>query len=200
MKSYIVSLRDLKWLQSATNNDVSCRATLRYGFTAWFDGCAWLCATDTHRLHMVRLGKSGVFTPQHVDLKRLIVEAELAKASHVQVSTDWTKATVGQIAGNGDELIYASPVYAPFTIEDTPPNAAKIVENGCKTPVSEFFAVNIRYLADALSLASDDQNRVVIYAKNKNAVHFIQPDNPSPRWMVALMPMAIGAHWATEAA
>lgn len=188
---YTIYLKEVDWVAKALSKDQS-RPIMNVGALACYEGNAVLVATDTHRLHVLRLGPvEEEFPLKTIDLKRILFEARYAKATLIQIAGDLSSVEIGRIAKRTNEPTF-SPVFTPVinTVEGTFPNFARVIPL-TKRPVSEFFSVNSKYLADATALSSSQSNRVIMYSENAAVKPIVFTPGDDPRWFAVVMPMAM---------
>lgn len=202
---FIIDIREAAWVTKALSKE---RRVLTFAAVANVGGSVVLAATDTHRLHMLRLGpvSDGFPLPEMtsdmplqdvprsvklIDLRRVLFEARYENATHIAIAQDLSEVLIGK---SGPKRTPAfGPVYAPVFPDGagTFPLFARIIPN-TKRPVAELFAINSRYLADATELSSRASNRTVLYSEcGENKPIVFQPNEDLPRWKAAVMPMAL---------
>lgn len=195
----MIEVRDAAWVAKALSPD-SYRPVLSVAVIGCYKGSIVLVATDTHRIHMLRLGPvENEFPARLIDLRRVLFEARYAKATHIQIQLESSQVVVGRLASRGG-LANSSLIHAPVfdTVKGTYPDYAKCIPE-TRRPVSEFFAINSKYLFDATEISRRDSFRTLMlseYGENKPIL--FQPVDTEPRWLAVVMPMAIEG-WAREA-
>lgn len=189
--NYELSLAEAKWIESAVSRDGH-RKVLTVAALADYNGEVVIAATDTHRLHIVHLGTRAQkgFKPALLDIRRIVLEARFAKATHVEIASDLSAVTVKTVGKKG-VVKEASTIYAPVfdTVPGPYPNFVKVMPCEPKPP-TEHFAINARYWSDATALAHTNAHRVTLLTSGANAPLLIQPAVDSPRWQSLVMPMA----------
>lgn len=203
---FVISLAEATWLSKALSTDTH-RPVLTLAALGNWDGSAVLVATDTHRLHVLRLGDVPEGYPlapmtravpfgdtaaatKLLDLRRIIHEARYAKAKQIAISRNLCEVKVGEADSKKSRW---EPVYAPAFPEGVGsyPQFARVIPEG-RRPVAELFAVNSRYLADATLLTREAAMRTVIWSEDARVKPIVfQPADERPRWMAVVMPMAL---------
>jgi hypothetical protein len=173
---FAITLQRLKWINAAASTDGH-RRVLTFAAIAHFDGCSWLVATDTHRLHCVRLAKMEKHETVLIDIRRVLHEMAFNRSKVFRFNLDGT-ASIGDwvstkksvptgkvIALSNTPVVklenvtewVPDPLYAPIIPENVGlfPNVARVIEPvwECKTTPKQY-AVNPKYLADALGMAN----------------------------------------------
>lgn len=194
---YTIELSEAAWVAKALSAD-SHRVVLTVAALAYHEGAAVLVATDTHRLHILRLGPvEKEFPVRLVDLRRIIFEAWFAKATHIRIDVEDAEVTVGKIAKGGG-LGDAARIHAPVfdTVTGTYPNFARVIPE-TKKQASDLFAINSKYLSDATELSRKNAFRTVILSEGPNRPLVFQLPEDLPRWRAVVMPMALDG-WGKE--
>lgn len=192
---YTIELAEATWIAKALSADYH-RPVLTVAALAFYDGAAVLVATDTHRLHVLRLGPvEKEFPTRLVDLRRIIFEARFAKATHIRLDVEDSEVTVGKIAKGGG-LADPARIHAPVfdTVTGTYPTFSRVIPTS-KRPVAELFAINSKYLADATELTRKNAFRTVILSEGPNKPLVLR--STEDRWLAVVMPMALDG-WAAE--
>jgi len=150
------------------------------------EGHVYLCATDTHRLHTLRLGAAIEGVPDCKSLKALTLDHKTLLAL--------LKAQKGTSIELGDDLkitMYAkerSLGIAPVDFEESQYcNWARVVPD--PIPANQYFAINPKYLKEATALATD-QGIVVQQAAKDRAIVY-RPNNSDARWSSVVMPIML---------
>lgn len=196
---YTLEVAEVDWVAKALSTDAN-RVVLTVAALAYYNGSAVLVATDTHRLHVLRLGSvEKEFPTKLIDLKRVLFEARYAKATHVRIAVDFSSVEVGRIReGEKNAEGDFGPVFAPVfdTVTGTYPSFGRVIPE-TKRPVAELFAINSKYLADATLLTRKNVFRTIILsedAENKPIVF----RTTGERWFAVVMPMRLDG-WGKEA-
>lgn len=184
---YYLTVSEVDWVARALSTD-SHRRVLTVAALAYYDGEVVLVATDNYRLHLLRLGPvEAEFPWKLLDLRRVLFEARFYKATHIQIPRDFSEIIVGKrdAMGNFEEM---ERIHAPVfdTVAMAFPNFPRVIPT-TKRPVSEFFAINARYLADATLLSRQNAFRTVIYSEGANRPLAFRGDDA--RWLAVVMPM-----------
>lgn len=196
-----VPVATLKWVARAlpTQNTAP---VLQYGCLDWHNGRTVVVATDTRRLHVASLGESPEHPPCVFDLRRVLHEAAFVKvdddnADHV---------SFGPIDADGRPDVriigrYEYPCHGLLFPENNPYPAWQRVLLEKPVPVQHLFAIDYRYLADAVALAKGD-NGVVLKTRRPKCkgdrpeaqpILFEpreHPGEPPGNWFAIVMPMA----------
>lgn len=188
---YIIELAEAAWVAKALSTD-SKRAVLTMAALAYYEGAAVLVATDTYRLHILRLGPTEKeFPTRLVDLRRIIFEARYAKATHIWIDAEGEEVTVGKIT-RSDKFRSSTRIYAPIfdTIAGTYPDFARVIPKTSRQ-ASELFAINSKFLSDALELSRNHAFRTVILSEGPNKAVVFQVPEDNPRWRAVVSPMRL---------
>lgn len=172
---YTLEVAEVDWVAKALSTDAQ-RPVLTVAALAYYNGSAVLVATDTHRLHVLRLGSvEKEFPTKLIDLKRVLFEARHAKATHVRIAVDFSSVEVGRIREGKKAEAHFGPVSAPVfdTVTGTYPNFGRVIPE-TKRPVAEFFAINSKYLADATLLTRKNAFRGQLRNRERRDGH-VQP-------------------------
>lgn len=183
---YIITRAEAKWLAKALSTD-NYRPALTYAYLFHHEGSAWIGTTDTHRLHMLKLGPCEPFTTSLFGLWRVLIEAQFSSASHIAVSRDLKEITVGTVTKKSSEF---RKIDAPVFVHDDKLrhiNLAQVVPAG-GGPLTDLFAMNPRYLADATALCAQYGDGVVMTTTGQTRpIVFVSPK--TDRWKAVVMPM-----------
>jgi DNA polymerase III sliding clamp (beta) subunit (PCNA family) len=190
----MLTVQEVAWVERAVSKDGG-RMILTKGAILYHEGDAVLVATDTHRLHVLRLGAvEKEFPVISIDLKRVLLEARFAKATHVTIRKDFTEVHVGKMY-KGE--FQTTKIYAPvLSAGDGYPFIARVIPT-TKRPVSEFFAINCKYLADATLLARSENGKTIMYSEDASCRPILfRP--AGDRWFAVVMPMNLNG-WTEDA-
>lgn len=209
---FAITLQRLKWINAAVSTDGH-RQVLTFAAIAHFDGHSWLCGTDTHRLHCIRLAKTEKHEIVLIDIRRVLHEMAFNRSKMFRFNLDgtasignWTTTKKSVPTGkvvpltntpvvkleNVTEWV-ADPLYAPVLAQTKLhfPNVARVIEPvwECKTTPKQY-AINPKYLADAMGVASG----VIIRGNGKQRPILIEanaaPDSETREMFAVVMPMA----------
>lgn len=186
MTPFIVTRQEIDWLACALPPVGYYRSMLQYAALTWLKGFAVLATTDVHRLHVLRLGEAIPFSTQLVDVRRLLREMVAEMLEYASISD-----TAVKVGNANDDLM--RPLWAPAFPEEkgTYPNIERAIPTTEK-PASELYAINGKYLADAVRIADD--NKVVIFHEGgAQQPLLIRPPKQDARWLAVVMPMAINS-------
>lgn len=175
---HFMSYREAQWIAMALYEPKD-RPILSHAWLAHYDDAAYLVATDTHRMHMLRLCQSEAFEPKSVDIRRIIAEAQLQGSVHISFAADFESVMVG---GHTYSPVYG-PVFPEF--DGTHPNVSRVIPS-VSTPPSQLFAINARYLQEAAWLGHEQR---VTLSQNKPNEMILLRDPENKRWMAVVMPM-----------
>ncbi len=192
-----VPVATLKWVARALDKE-SPRPVLQCACLDWLRGRTVVVATDTRRLHVASLGESPEHPPCVFDLRRVLHEAAFVKvdddnADHV---------SFGPIDADGRPDVriigrYEYPCHGLLFPESNPYPAWKRVLISKPKPVGHLFAIDHRYLADAVALGG----AVVLRTRSPKSgggpeaqsILFEpreHPGEPPGNWFAIVMPMA----------
>lgn len=191
---YRAGVRALKWLALALKKDTS-REPLLYARALAWRGDTYLATTDTHRIHAVRIA-AGTTEPlpdgeKLLDLRRLLHELAYCRAKG---EVCWDLDRVIDVGGHPVE------VHAPLWVsgKGSWPRAERVADASAFCPVASLFAVNYRYLLDALAGADACQSlagRAVLMQGDPTRQITIAPRfpdterRPNWEWFAVVMPM-----------
>lgn len=164
---FTITVAEAEWVAKALGDPYGNWPFLGYAALMRWNGDAILVATDTYRIHLLRLGQAGETYPlpeslgasademrtraKLVDLRRVVMEARFAKAEYIGIAQDLSAFEVGTMPSQGPPRF--GPVHGPIF-----PGGVSTYLNYCSVipettrPVSEMFAINPKFLADALSV------------------------------------------------
>jgi len=190
-----VSKAEVSWLVRALARDCS-PSILTYGAFIHFDGAANLVTSDTHRLHVLRLGPSKPFETKLVDLRRLVFEMSYAKATTAWVDVLLSTFEIETFVKNVVEL---GSVYANLfpTRLGTYPDVERVIPKTTRQ-ASDVFAVNSRYFVDATVLSAVNAFRTLILAEGPNKPIMFRPNAEPTRWFAVVMPMSLEGDWSNK--
>lgn len=185
-----ISVNGARWVARALATDkyrpVLCMAAIGY-----YDGHAWLVATDTFRMHMLKLGKvKEPFTAKVLNLRWLLHYASFfGLGSFLYINKD-----LGDIEfAIGSENKTMPPDMWP---DDgyTYPSFERVIPKDRRL-ATEFSVLNPAYLADALAVDFVADARVVVHSSKKSQPVVFSDAMESERWMALVMPMASNGSW-----
>jgi hypothetical protein len=196
---YVLKATEVEWVAKALSTDERQRTILTVGAIAYYDGSAVLVATDAHRMHIVRLGPVvAEFPVKLIDLRRVLLEANFAKATHVQISEDFSEVVVGKYVRGAKSDVIGVRIAAPVfdTVIGTYPHFSQVIPD-TKRPVAELFAINSEYLADATWLAWKNKFKTIMYSEDaeNRPIAFRSIEE---HWFAVIMPMPLEV-WAKDA-
>ncbi|MEQ1761595.1 MAG: hypothetical protein ABL984_00485 [Pyrinomonadaceae bacterium] len=199
---FILTTKEVDWLAKALSTD-SYRLILTVGCLAYYKGSAVLVATDTHRLHVLRLGPvEAEFKSATVDFRRILFEARFAKANQVKIESDLSAVLVEKTAPRSGKVETSTRIHAPVldTVVGPYPNFGRVIPD-TKRPVAELFSLNSKYLTEATLLSSNGAFRITMVSENASSkpIMFIPGEGPeNGRWLSVVMPMA-SEKWVVDA-
>ena len=184
---------EAKFIDAAVSKDIT-RAALTSPHVTAIDGTKWLCATDGHRLHMVRVedaaegyvvvAKDGTVGAAALEMKypdvAQVIPTDLAHQGEVE-----TDVLVAISAGKSDLVRVAfDPAQASFP---KPQVTRYAVPKGA-------VAVNTRYSADACIIATDrKQGTATVRVRFGGPLTPVVYEDPTdaPRWRAVIMPVRL---------
>lgn len=187
---YTLTIAELKWLFKAASTDPH-RHRLGYAEVVTFtDGNLYIVTTDTHRMHLVKLGKVEQSVSATIDIRRLIFEMMHSKTKLCDLSVDLLECKIYN--GQGKNRSYASIPYSVLpTLTDKYPNAERVVPSKME-PLASFPVLNFKYLSDAMSMGVAEFYAVQLSCESGTAE--MRPIVVSPRtgdrWKSIVMPMS----------
>lgn len=183
---YTITIRELVYIARALGAD-NYRQILTQAALSHYEGHACLAATDTHRLHVLRLGPCEPFENKTIDVKRILHEARFHKANEIQLLRDFSEVLL--VARKG-RYAPTHPVYAPVfdTVQGPYPNWQRVIPANLEV-AKELFAIDPRYLADATLLAKPEY-RITVEMENRNRPAVFRHPG-SDRWLSLVMPKAL---------
>jgi DNA polymerase III sliding clamp (beta) subunit (PCNA family) len=166
---YTLEVAEVDWVEKALSTETDgTRAVLSVAALTYYKGAAVLVATDTHRLHVLRLGPvKEEFPTKLIDIRRVLFEARYAKATHVRIAVDLQEVSVGRLGSGKSPTFTGSKIFTPIfdTVQGNYPNIAKVMPERAR-PICEFFAINSKYLADATLLSRRNGFRTMMLSEN----------------------------------
>lgn len=186
----VVNRNKLKWVASALSKDKH-RVSLAYAIVESFGGNNWLVATDTWRMHILRLHGHVPEGRHMLNIRRMLHEASFIGPGAIDfgISYSGKTPTVEILDGNGDAI---ETIISPLGGEGVPLNWTQVIS---KTDWQGSFpgaAFNFRYLRDMSAVT--DSNRVVLMGGNEYKPFFLAEKRQDPlesEWFAVIMPMAL---------
>lgn len=201
----MIPIRCLKWLEKALSKE-NYHEALRYAHVSVFDGYLCLAATDTYRLHVLKVSKvteaqSEAFKPYLLDVRRAIHEMRFHKLTILCLNRE--KGLAPTEIGNS-QIEYGIMDYKDTRKKDIgfkPLEVKLINEEGLafvdwprvipegSKPPTEIFAFNRKYLSDAISIGAGDSLRTMMFMDAPNSPLILK--SSEDYWFAVIMPMAM---------
>jgi hypothetical protein len=187
-----LNIKELKWVDKARGKH-GCRSELAYGVMGCANGKAFLLATDTMRIHAICLGDSDPFDAIAVNLARIINEMEFTGNTELKIDT--------KSAHIGDNIDVSAMFYDPEAVSKLWGALEKFIPNyrwkldSRTSPITEFFAINADYFADAVSNANYKKvylSRFAVPTDPKWHPVLVLPEAGFEDWFAFVMPIISG--------
>jgi len=160
-----IPAKAIDWVIKAASTD-SCRRALTDAAVIWIKGTSWLLATDTRRVHLVRLFKSREHEPIMVDLRRvrhemkfvganaLILTMDGGKLSHEIAVIKWGKLDRDAVEDIKATPCKVQPSYSPILRESKEqyPNIPRVIPEKVTYSNGVIFNMQQSLLSEAMSL------------------------------------------------
>lgn len=191
--SFTISIQKLKWVRLALSTD-SFRDILQSAAIQSVRGATYLAATDTHRLHIVKIADTETVNPTLLlDIKRVLHEAAFAGrgAQFVRFYFDLDGFDILGAAGK-DQKVLDICGRKVLTTSDKFPNWERVVPEASQPHDGRpgTLAINVKYLKDAGALAPN--GRIHIWGGGSTRPQVIQGhEGPAwgQEWAAIVMPM-----------
>lgn len=180
LEPWKVPVAHAKWVQKAVSKDHSRRSVMKAALVH-HDGAAWIAGTNTHRIHMLRLGECEPFERRTIDLEWLLLQAKFHRADALRISRDFSHI---QIEVNEHVIPAAGDCFPDcgYVID-----YSRAIPKDATRPVTEIYAINYKYLVDACSIANAEANRVFMFTEGE--IKPIVFRGNTKDWLAVVMPM-----------
>lgn len=170
--------KELDWIAKAASKDAA-REVLCQAAIVHIDGRSYLASTDTHRLHLLNLGKSEAHEVVMFDIRRLLWEMQFSKATRCEFDE----------CGHFEAWAKTNPVriFAPLVYTGTGqyPNIARVIPVGLDGPPMSV-ALKAKYFADATAL--DGGEGFQFFGSGPDRAVLICQNSSNNRWQAVVMP------------
>ena len=194
-----VTRQELEYLAAATSKNGACRI-LGFARLEAVDGRTYLVATDSHRMHAVKVSDKTLPSAL-VDIKRIIHELKFVRAAKSVgfVFSESGEVSVELTTEKGDSLdtITRTVVFLDSEGKNehgTYPKWVRVVPSAEEVNGKyEGASFNFHYIAEASILSRNTANRVFLSGVNSSRPHVIAPQSGNQwlcRWFSVIMPMA----------
>lgn len=183
----VITKAALVFVAKALSRD-SNREALQYAYLQSNEYGLWLVATDTHRMHVVRISGEKIPVGMFIDIHRLLLELRFSRGTGVQID----KESVDILSGQGNLVGH---VFAPCLntlVGKKYPDWQMVVPKYAEVKDDNFngASFNFNFLADATSISKS--YRVFIHAQNESRPAVLtenKGDCWSQDWFAVIMPM-----------
>lgn len=183
---YTLDKAEAAWLALAIDIKYPARPVLIYAALIWLHGQAVLATTDSHRLHLLYLGKSAKFDTVLIDIRRIIHDASFWCKGSYDIEINVTSGTVLILTSIGDRFEVLYNVF-PQGSDLKFPNVGPVIPV-CTTPPSGHLGINGKYFRDGTLLSERSARRCILCQEKEGRPLLIKPGD-DPRWIAVIMPM-----------
>lgn len=187
---YTLDKGEASWLALAIDIKYPVRPALIYAALIWVRGQAALATTDTHRLHLLYLGKSAKFDTSLIDIRRIIHDASFWCKGSYDIEINVTSGTVHIVSSIGERFEVLYNVF-PQGSDIKFPDVGAVIPT-CTTPPSGSLGINGKYFRDG-TLRSERVGRCILCQEKEERPLLIKPCIDDPRWIAVIMPMTVGS-------
>lgn len=189
MSSIYIPKSDLTWLASALSKDRS-RPVMTLAHLIHHGGCAWLLSSDTHRLHVIKLGDAESIPEMTLDIRMLLSDMTWHGSSGVQWKDGKWILVEGRKLGDPPRVSEPPSRYERAYAGNTP-DWKKTVPL-LPGPLKDVYAINWKYFHAA---CKKTQSRTTLRMDSPGTPLVITPYPIDPwkcEWFAVIMPMALG--------